>query len=90
VVALRHGREYVGCELNSDYLDMSEKRLEAERMALDLQQRIAYNGVCYSLDGERITQKDLSAATKKLGISGRRLKMLLDDARAAYAEAQDA
>ena len=31
VVAVRHGRRYIGVELNPDYLEMSRKRIQAER-----------------------------------------------------------
>ena len=34
VVAVRHGRRYIGIELNPDYLEMSRKRIQGERNSI--------------------------------------------------------
>ena len=34
VVAMRHGRRYIGIELNADYLEMSRKRIQGERNSI--------------------------------------------------------
>ena len=36
VVAMRHGRRYIGIELNADYLEMSCKRIQGERNSITM------------------------------------------------------
>jgi len=36
IVALRHGRKYIGCELNAEYVRLSVPRLEAEQQQMKL------------------------------------------------------
>ena len=44
VVALKHGRKYIGCELNQEYIDISENRIKQEVFGQQIASETAFEG----------------------------------------------
>ena len=82
VVALRLNRGFTGIELNPEYVELAESRIEGERVILELITRINLDGGKWSWDSETgLTQKTVRERMRELRLAAKEVSRVLDSVR---------